>query len=148
MKKRLLIFSSILIILVTYILYINYKPCSLSINNQRFVVDVADSVIERQKGLSNTSSLDKNAGKLFVFENSELHGFWMKDMNYPIDIIWFDDAWRVVGISKNTLPESYPTVFYPQSFAKYVLEVNSGWAEKLNIDFETVARVSCKAYLK
>jgi len=68
---------------------------------------------------------------LFVFEDLGEYGFWMKDTLIPLDIIWIDSDWRVVGIADAELcyVERCP-VYRPRGKAKYVLEVNSGWAEE------------------
>ena len=41
--------------------------------------------------------------KLFVFEKRESHRFWMKDMQFPLDIIWLDNH-RIVHIIHNAQP--------------------------------------------
>lgn len=64
---------------------------------------------------------------LFVFAEAEQYSFWMKDMNYPIDIVWIDANRQVVAITENATPESYPLKFTPPVPVKYVLEVRSGW---------------------
>ena len=40
------------------------------------------------KGLAVKDQLKENEAMFFVLDNSEKHSFWMKDMNFPIDIIW------------------------------------------------------------
>ena len=94
---------------------------------------VADDDTERAQGLSGTKSLAGNTGKLFIFDRESKHGFWMKDMRYPIDIIWLDAAREVVHIKRSATPESFPEIFYPDQPALYVLEVNAGDAERLGI---------------
>jgi uncharacterized membrane protein (UPF0127 family) len=89
-------------------------------------VNIADTVELREQGLSGTTSLPKGTGKLFIFDTPGVYGFWMKGMHYPIDIVWIDESWRVVGLTTNATPESYPTIFYPPASVRYVLELNSG----------------------
>jgi uncharacterized membrane protein (UPF0127 family) len=96
-------------------------------------VTIADSDLERIKGLSGSKNLDKQHGMLFVFDQEDFHGIWMKDMNYPIDIIWFDENKIVVDFALNIEPSTYPTVFKPLKKALYVLEVNAGFIEKNNL---------------
>lgn len=91
-------------------------------------VVVADTPVLQEQGLSGRKILSQDSGMFFVMETSALHGFWMKDMLFPIDIIWIDESLHVVSIIANAAPESYPSVFYPSSPAKYVLEVNAGFA--------------------
>lgn len=94
---------------------------------------ISDDLIERQKGLSGTEKLRDNEGMFFIFDKEDFHGIWMKDMNYPIDIIWFDRFGSIVYIEENISPDTYPTVFKPSKPAVYVIEVNAGFVEKENI---------------
>lgn len=91
-------------------------------------VSIADTELSRQKGLSNTLSLREGTGKLFIFDTAGTYGFWMKDMRYPIDIVWIDADWTVVGVANGVAPESYPSVVYPPTSVQYVLELNKGEA--------------------
>ena len=101
------------------------------------MIEVADTEATRQLGLSGRESLAKNAGLLFDFGKSGVHGIWMKDMNFPIDILWLDENFLVVDIKTNADPASYfqspPRVFEPSVPASYVLEVNAGTVAGYNI---------------
>lgn len=57
----------------------------------------------------------------------------MKDMHYPLDIVWIDSLMQVVGVTRRLDPSTYPTVFYAPSDVQYVLEVNAGDADALGI---------------
>jgi uncharacterized membrane protein (UPF0127 family) len=91
---------------------------------------------EQMRGLSGRQSLEENAGMLFVYEIPSVPGFWMKEMNFPIDIIWIDENKKIVGITENLAPETFPQVFYPRSSVQYVLEVNSDWARDHSISVD------------
>lgn len=58
----------------------------------------------------------------------------MKDMKFPVDVIWLDKNYRVVDIVKDARPDSFPKVFEPSASAKYILEVNSGFAKRNGIE--------------
>ena len=58
----------------------------------------------------------------------------MKDMYFPIDIIWIGENNTIVDITKNLSPRTYPKTFSPKTEAKYVLEVNSGYVEAHGIN--------------
>ena len=96
-------------------------------------VSIADTDSERAQGLSGTASLAPGTGKLFIFPQVGNYGFWMKDMRYPIDIVWIDSSWQVVSVDEQVSPESYPSVYYPPSAVQYVLEVNAGEATGDNL---------------
>jgi uncharacterized protein len=93
-------------------------------------IEISDESHEREQGLSGRTTLPDDYGMLFIFPRAELHGFWMKDMRIPIDIIWLASDHTIVGITHNVSPDSYPAVIYPPSPVPYVLEVRSGLAHE------------------
>ena len=96
-------------------------------------VELALTSGTQEKGLSGKNNLEENEGMLFVFNHTDKYPFWMKDMNFPIDIIWIGEDLRVVYIKKNALPGSYLETFTPSQNARYVLEVFSSFSEKNNL---------------
>ncbi len=93
------------------------------VDDVAFSVTVADTDMERKQGLSGVLSLGDHEGKLFVFDTPAKYGIWMKEMNFPIDVLWFDNDRQLIYIEENMVPESYPTVYAPTSDARYVLEI-------------------------
>jgi uncharacterized protein len=85
------------------------------------------------KGLSGEVALPHDEGMLFAYGDSAIRCFWMKDMRFPIDIIWADAQRRVVHIETSVTPESYPRTFCPDMLAQYVLELRAGEANHANI---------------
>jgi uncharacterized membrane protein (UPF0127 family) len=102
---------------------------TVQIGGKTVKVGVVDTPSGREKGLSGHPGLREDEGLLFVFENSEKFGFWMKDMLFAIDIIWINEQGKIVHIQKNATPESYPRIFIPAAEAKYVLEVVTGFSD-------------------
>lgn len=103
-------------------------------------VDLALDKEEQKKGLSGRKDLKEDEGMLFVFDHIGKYSFWMKDMNFPIDIIWIGEDLSVVFIKKNANIESYlptsktgPEIFTPDQDARYVLEVLASFSEKNNL---------------
>jgi uncharacterized membrane protein (UPF0127 family) len=80
------------------------------------------------------NKLLQNRGMLFVFEEEKIHTFWMKNMRFPLDIIWIDSDKKIVEIYKDAQPckETCDSII-PKSRAKFVLEVNAGFVEKYKI---------------
>jgi uncharacterized membrane protein (UPF0127 family) len=103
------------------------KPCAIKIPD---CVDfeIADSNRERIKGLSDRVSLPENTGLLFVFENPAEQCIWMKDMRFPIDIIWLDENKTIRKIEQNVSPDTFPATFCFEN-TNYVLELNAGKVE-------------------
>jgi uncharacterized protein len=87
---------------------------------------------DRAMGLMFRPSLPLDRGMIFVFENAEFHGFWMKNCKFPIDMVWLDDARKIVHVSEAVPPckaEPCP-VYSPLRRARYVLELNAGQARR------------------
>lgn len=99
----------------------------ITIRETQFAVDVVRTPIAQARGLSGRTLLAANAGMLFIFDAPQLTGFWMKDMFFPIDIIWITDN-RVVGFVEHAQPDDRPerTIYYPPVSIDTVLEVPSG----------------------
>jgi uncharacterized membrane protein (UPF0127 family) len=112
---------------------INDNNIPLEIGGAMFDVTIADTPEKRKQGLSGTAFLPENTGKLFIFDTSDTYSFWMKDMNYAIDIFWLDDAKTIVHIAQSVSPDTYPTSFVPSKPARYVLETNAGVADSLGV---------------
>ncbi len=115
---------------------------SITINNQRFSVEIADSDQERETGLSFRDSLDPESGLLFIFENEDFHGIWMKDMNFSIDILWLDSDLEIIHIEENISPDTFPQTFVSPTKAKYVLEINAGEVKEFNLSLGQVATLN------
>jgi uncharacterized membrane protein (UPF0127 family) len=96
------------------------------------VAELAASPEERARGLMFRDRIQEDQGMLFLFSEEDVHSFWMKNMRFPIDILWLDKAKRIVHLESRVPPcpqEPCPT-YVPASAAAYVLELQSGCAEK------------------
>jgi uncharacterized membrane protein (UPF0127 family) len=98
-------------------------------------VDLADTESERRLGLSFKKYLGDYDGMLFVFDSETNTPFWMKDMQIPLDMIFFDSDGFIVDIKEAQAPctNTYCPSIYSKKSYMYVLEVNSGFVEKNNI---------------
>ena len=106
------------------------------IGSLRLYVDVSDTQELLKKGLSVRSSIKDDEGMIFIFENKEiLPTFWMKNMEFPIDIIWIKDN-KIIEITKNIpvpakgTPDSKLKIYSPKAPIDYVLEVKGGYTDK------------------
>lgn len=115
---------------------------TVSIDGVELQAEVADTKEQRRLGLSGRDGLGKNEALIFLFERAGKHGFWMRDMKFPIDILWLTGNNTIVGITKEAQPESFPEVFYPSEAVITVIEMNAGWIDKNNIDFKSVVTIS------
>ncbi len=140
MKVLIVLFGIVLGISVMSFFYVgkfraSYKKAVVEIGTKRFSVDVAETMGARAKGLSGREKLDKDEGIFFIFGNPGKYGFWMKDMKFPIDIIWIKEN-KIVGFEENISPqigvsEFNLKLYYPPEPIKYVLEVKAGTVSEI-----------------
>jgi len=131
MKKT----AVVLFILVFISIFLRSKVTHIRIffpDGKTIIADLAKTEEERTLGLMFRNTLNDDQGMLFVFEEEEFYSFWMKNMNFAIDILWLDRQKRIVHIERNVPPckkEPCPT-YTPDFPAKYVLELKAGSIEK------------------
>lgn len=92
-------------------------------------IEIADSDYDIQTGLMYRDSMKDDRGMLFVFPTMRQRYFYMKNTKFPIDIIYLDNALKIVSFQENAKPFD-ETTLPSQVPAQYVLEVNAGLAEK------------------
>ena len=88
------------------------------------------------KGLSGRASLPPDYGMIFLYEDKDIPEFWMKDVLFPLDIIWIDDG-VIIDIHENVPPPNPNTpdnqleLYSPKQPITMVLEVNAGVVKTL-----------------
>jgi len=96
--------------------------------------EIADRDESRRKGLMFCEKLPQDAGMLFVFEGEARPSFWLKNVKFPLDIIWIDENKTVVGINTECLPCQENCASIVSEFpVRYVLEVNAGFVDENKI---------------
>jgi uncharacterized membrane protein (UPF0127 family) len=105
----------------------------IQLDGVTLTVELATTPAAQQQGLSDRDSMAADHGMLFVFNQEAEWGFWMHEMRFPLDIIWFNANRQVVFI-EGDLPPCPPApancpVYTPPVNAMYVLEVNSGFVQ-------------------
>lgn len=102
---------------------------TVTIGAVQFKVEAVDTEASRELGLGNRASLPQGQGMLFVFQTPGNWGFWMKDTEFPLDILWARADGTITTVTRDIATSTYPEVFYPKTpDAAYVLEVNAGAA--------------------
>ena len=110
------------------------KEASLEIFNlngeliKEYDIELADTPYERQTGLMYRTEMNSNNGMLFIFEDSTLRTFYMKNTLISLDIIFLNESLEIISIYKNTTPNNESSIpsLVP---ARYVLELRSGQSE-------------------
>ncbi len=102
-------------------------------SEKTFDIEYAKTPSQLELGLSRRTCIPKHAAMIFLFPTEDKFGIWMKDMNFPIDVLWLTKDKKVVHIEKAMQPSSYPKVFYPSQDALYVIEMASGQVDELGV---------------
>lgn len=148
MNKIVAIIIAVIVILGLIVLTVRFNPfaglfkktAKVEINNHTFTAEVAQTDSEKQIGLSGRVSIADDRGMLFLFDNPGYYSFWMKKMQFPIDIIFIKDN-KIVTIFKQVAPpptdkevaDNELPIYTPQAEANKVLEINSGLVDKYGI---------------
>jgi uncharacterized membrane protein (UPF0127 family) len=99
------------------------------------VIIFADTEEKRNKGLMFLKEIDKNECALFVFEEGANPNFWNKNVNFDIDVAFFDSNKKLIEIKKLKAHQEKSTGRVRGT--KYVIETNSDWFKDNNINIET-----------
>jgi len=121
---------------VGYYLYSEPKTARIELNGVTLTVELATTPAAQQQGLSDRDSMPADHGMLFVFAQEGEWGFWMHEMRFPLDIIWFNANRQAVYIEENLPPctsASCP-VYTPPVYVTYVLEVNAGFVKANGVE--------------
>lgn len=105
---------------------------SVHFDGATFSLEVADTPLLQERGLGFRDSLCETCAMLFVFPRADRYAFWMKDMRFPIDIVWIRDG-RVVHIESNVDFRDQERVYRPAEPADRVVEVNAGMCGRSGI---------------
>ena len=99
----------------------------------QFEIEIADTPYERQTGLMYREELLSGKAMLFVFEKNQMRGFYMKNTLISLDLIFIDAGLNITHMHPNAKP--FDTESISSKFpVKYVLEINAGLCEILNIE--------------
>ncbi|MEI6529002.1 MAG: DUF192 domain-containing protein [Candidatus Falkowbacteria bacterium] len=141
-KKRYFIILLVLIVFIFIVIYSTFRVTnknintkySVRINNIKIAIEVASSPLQQYLGLSNRESLCPNCGMLFIFKDKEEQIFVMRDMKFPLDIVFIDDN-KIINIENNLVPEGdKPKMLYKSlTPSNRVLELPGGFCEQNKI---------------
>lgn len=140
-KTKIKIFIGIIAIIIVVILanYVLSEMIALNgnridhvyVRNILVKAEVVNTDSRVQKGLGGRASLPDGRGMLFEMPDNDTQHFWMKRMQFSLDIIWIENG-RVIGCEKNISPQD-PRIFSSPGNAGYVLEVPAGFCDRYNV---------------
>lgn len=136
MNRKFLVIGLALLVVVALFVFLSRTKNTTTIlhGNNEYNVLVADNPVEHARGLSGTKLETLGAdGMLFVFDNYDERTFWMKGMNYSLDVVWIRDN-KIMKIDRNIpapAPDEDPARMYSRPFeVNYVLELPAGSADQ------------------
>ncbi|MEO6103210.1 MAG: DUF192 domain-containing protein [Pseudoxanthomonas sp.] len=109
----------------------------VELGGQRYQVEIADDDAERARGLMFRDELAAGSGMIFIHDREEPQAYWMKNTRIPLDILYFDNARKLVAQQRDVPPCSAGDACPPypsNASARYVLELNAGEADKLKLE--------------
>ncbi len=158
-RKRAVLLTGIVLVLLFFVGLLVVKQDILDgvpnehaqavVAGHSFNLRIADTRPEQERGLSGSDPLEQNEGMLFVFADRKERAVWMKEMRFPIDVIWLElvplsDAdvaqapsvqarYRVVGTETELVPESYPASFRSGRPVDAFMEIPAGMVRQLSV---------------
>lgn len=119
---------------------VKFPRGTIKIDSKILDVQIAETDAQKTRGLMFQNELPDDQGMIFVFSQEQIVPIWMLNMQFPLDIIWFDADGNVIHIEKNVPPcksaleTATCTVQNADGKkAKYVLEVTAGFTDKFNV---------------
>lgn len=150
MLKKFLLITGVFITFIITITIVKFivtdsswdKTSKVTIGNETFFVEIADTPATQIKGLSGHEKLLDNEGMLFVFPEKSVQKFWMKEMKFPLDIIWINSD-RVAGIIYGAEPEAGEqlTIYASPEPVDKVLEISAGIASAKGVRVGDVIQI-------
>ena len=142
-KKRFLKFFLLgFLIFIAVIIFVFSRPSALSktavtdvrINQHLIKTEIARTPYQFYQGLSKRTSICVDCGMLFVFSDFDERTFVMRDMLFPLDIIFISKG-KVIKIYENLAPEGDKpqNLYKSEAPADQVLEINAGQAKAWGI---------------
>ncbi len=116
-----------------------FEQQTYNLAGEDFVLDLAKTPEQYRQGLSNRASLEQNQGMLFIYSEKQNLAFWMKEMNFDIDLIWLIDGKIMAYIEnmpkpvENTALKDLPSYTSPMPINQ-VLELPAGTIERLKLE--------------
>jgi hypothetical protein len=126
---------------------VEFPRGTIKIDEIPLEVQIADTEPRRVRGLMFQDQLPYDQGMIFVFDKPGLYSLWMLNMQFPLDMIWFNQDGQTVHIEKDIPPCKTPLEIagcqsiIPDGEAIYVLEVTSGFVDKNNITKDSVLSI-------
>ena len=135
LKKIKITLLGFFLIILSNVLFAERNPpvfkqilCSINVNKknpQELSLDLADNEQKRSYGLMNREDMRPNSGMLFIWKNSQIRNFWMKNTHFNLYLFFFNNHGEIIEIYKNAKAFDETNIKSKEK-GKYVLEMNAG----------------------
>ena len=126
---------------------VEFPRGTIMIDDVPLEVQIADTEPRRVRGLMFQDQLPYDQGMIFVFDKPGLYSLWMLNMQFSLDMMWFDEDGKIIHIEKDVSPCKTPLEIatcqsiIPEGQAVYVLEVTSGFIEQNNVTKDSILSI-------
>lgn len=141
---RVSIFLWLLLTNSSWALCSNAKVNIATSNGQAvFKVEIVDTIWSRARGLMHQPALDETSGMLFLYSDERLVSFWMKNVSFPLDILFVNQSGVIIKIYENAAPFDLTPI--PSGGAVLsVLEIQGGASKRAQIRPGDSVRLVCE----
>ena len=121
---------------------LEFKKRQITIGKRKMTAFVADTQRRMTVGLMFRDSIKPNECMLFIFHDEGQHPIWMRNMRFPIDIVWYDSRGRVVSFVESAKPSRGLDLssYHSKGPSRYVVEFNAGFVKKNKVKINDVAK--------
>jgi uncharacterized membrane protein (UPF0127 family) len=113
-----------------------FTKSKIILGKVQYNVEVADTDELRERGLMGREKLSDNEGMIFIFDEAQPQGFWMKNTLIPLSIGFFDEKgklFQVTDMEPASPMDLSPKVYRSTRPAKFALEEPRGWFSRKKI---------------
>lgn len=103
----------------------------MKLGNESFVLEVARTGPQQEKGLMERDALPNDHGMIFIFPTEQVLSFYMKNTRFPLDIVFLDGQGKIVSIHQMKAYDL--TTTFSDVPAKYAIELNKGAASAAGV---------------
>ena len=105
-------------------------------NSKKIILtcEIAESYSEKMRGLMYRPSLPDDRGMLFPFLFPGNRLIWMKNVNFPLDLIFVNRKLEIIWIKEADIDRGiFNKIYWSHGFCKYIIETNKGFCKKFSI---------------
>jgi uncharacterized membrane protein (UPF0127 family) len=122
---------------------IEFSKGTIAINNHSISTDIAETPAERQRWLTfRSEELPLSSALLLVYDKPDLYSLWLLNIQFNLDLIWFDGAGNIVYIKQDAAPcmntlDAAQCTYKNTIPARYVLAATTGFINYHNITIDS-----------